>query len=1353
MRTSACPRGRVPVCLLVAWFLAATPVVGEFEPPIAITHTDIFTIDGQFIEDGVIVIVEGRIRDLGADAAIPANAEVIDATGTAAYPGFISAHDHLGIPDRERTEEQRQRLEGENPDPGERSLPQTRWANRRGIRPHFRAEEHYDPKDGALEHYRKVGFTTMLAAPRGGILGGTGIVVNLSDAPLRRVVLATDVGQHASFDPDEPGRYPRSLLGAFAQFRQVMLDTAWSIEQERYFARHPRKATRPPADPALVSLRSVLSGEVPLIFEADSEHEINRALNLAEELDVRVILSGAREAYKVVDRLTERRVPVIASLDFDEEPEYGKKVRKRGGDQQIYEPLKLRKERRRLWEEQVANVIRLHEAGVPFALSTRDFKKPSDLLGNVRLVIERGLPAEDAVAALTSTPAEILGVSDQVGFLEPGYLANIVLLSEPLENKDSKVRWVFIDGHKFDFEQKQKKPAAEPDEEAELQEENGEPESNSTPAEQAESEPEGVRVSEEPDHYPLWPCEIEADRVPPTVTGGNVLISNATVLPVSGPPMQNASVLVEDGKITGVGGNLPVTADTTIIDATGRYVMPGIIDPHSHMAISSGNEGSMSVTAEVRVADVVYNDTVAIYRALAGGVTTIHTMHGSANPIGGQNVILKLKYKRPVEQMILHDAPRTIKFALGENVKQSNFARARGRRFPNTRMGVEAVIRDALVAGRQYDAQWDDYRTRLASGRDVLRPRRDLRLEALAEVVRGDLWIHAHCYRSDEILRLMHAAEDFGIRVAVLHHVLEGYRVAPEIARHGAGASTFSNLWAYKIEAFGAIPHNAALMTESGVNVTVNSDSSNRIRRMPIEAANCIRWGDLDEQQALRLITLNAARQLGIDDRVGSIEPGKDGDLAIFNGHPLNTYSKCIMTLIDGEVFFEDERPDAVAPTSPLDWNKAADTRRPESPQDLYAIVGGTVHPVSGPPVNGGTVLIRDGRIDAVGAEVAIPVGAAVVNADGLHVYPGLIDGSGDIGLTEIGSERATRDARDIAQFGPELTAASAVHPHSEHVRVARTAGITSQLVIPSGGTISGQPALIHLDGWTADEMLVTDHVGLVMRVPSLPDRLRGDEKRNKKRREAHEESMRELKAFMKQAKLYAKAVAAAKHDPELAPERDLRLEAMIPYVRGEKPVFLTASQYKAILDAIEFAEEHELRPILVGGTEAWKLTETLKEKDIPVILGTVFDYPSSEFEQWDSVYRCAAELDQAGVRWCFASQSAAHAFNLNAMAGTAVAHGLRPSRALYGLTLGAADILGVADRLGSLEPGKAADLIVTTHPPTQAVCRVTHMFIKGRPVDLASLHTESYEKFRNRPEPDLPPQKPLAGPPSLTEQ
>jgi len=386
-----------------------------------------------------------------------------------------------------------------------------------------------------------------------------------------------------------------------------------------------------------------------------------------------------------------------------------------------------------------------------------------------------------------------------------------------------------------------------------------------------------------------------------------ILIKNATILTISNGTIKNGSILIRDGRIAEVGANVTASPDTKVIDATGKYVMPGIIDCHSHTAIEGGiNESTSPVTPQVRIGDVIRHDDINIYRALAGGVTTLNILHGSANVIGGQNAVIKLKWGKPVEELFFPGAPRGIKFALGENPKRSNTSNPQAqRRFPNTRMGIEMVLRQAFTEAQLYMREWEDYEGKLARGENPLPPRRDLKLETLADILRGKIRVHAHCYRADEIVMLLKVADDFGFKIATLQHVLEGYKVAKEIAAHGAGASTFADNWAYKMEAYDAIPHNAALMAKRGVRVSINSDSNERARRLYQEAAKAMKYGGLSEEEALKTITLNPAWQLGIDNRVGSIEVGKDADLAIFSAHPFSAYTMVEMTLIEGEVYFD----------------------------------------------------------------------------------------------------------------------------------------------------------------------------------------------------------------------------------------------------------------------------------------------------------------------------------------------------------------------------------------------------------------------------------------------------------------
>jgi len=404
-----------------------------------------------------------------------------------------------------------------------------------------------------------------------------------------------------------------------------------------------------------------------------------------------------------------------------------------------------------------------------------------------------------------------------------------------------------------------------------------------------------------------------------------LLIQNATVLTISHGVIEHGSILIKDGKIAAVGQGLKAPDGAQVIDAAGQFVMPGIIDCHSHIAVDGDvNEGSIAVSSIANIADVLNPDDRDIYYDLAGGVTAANVLHGSANPIGGQTIVIKLRWGQPASKLPFEGALPGIKFALGENPKRSNIRLAgQPQRYPATRMGVEETIRAAFTEARDYKKKWDDFAKRLAAGeKNLTPPRRDLRLEPLLEVLEGKRYVHAHCYRADEIVMLIRVAKEFGFKVRTFQHVLEGYKVADEIAASGAGASTFSDWWAYKVEAYDAIPYNAAIMVRRGVVVSVNSDDAEEATHLNQEAAKSIKFGGLTEDEALKLVTLNPAIQLGIDRRVGTIDVGKDADLVIYNHHPLSAYAVVQKTLIDGRVYFDRDRD--VAARDALEKEKQA---------------------------------------------------------------------------------------------------------------------------------------------------------------------------------------------------------------------------------------------------------------------------------------------------------------------------------------------------------------------------------------------------------------------------------------------
>ena len=382
---------------------------------------------------------------------------------------------------------------------------------------------------------------------------------------------------------------------------------------------------------------------------------------------------------------------------------------------------------------------------------------------------------------------------------------------------------------------------------------------------------------------------------------------NATVLTVTNGTLEDTDILVQDGMIAAVGVDLSAPSGTLEIDAAGHYVMPGIIDAHSHIGISNVNESSAAVTAQVSVGDVLNPYSISIYRALAGGVTTSHVMHGSANVIGGQNETIKHRWGLiDPDELRLTGAPRTIKFALGENPTRVH---GRGSNLrPASRMGVEYVLRETFTKAQRYQAAWAEYETVARTDPRAVPPPYNGQLEVMSDILSGDIIINCHSYRADEILMLMRVLEDFGIDRVTFQHVNEGFKIAPELAAFGATASVFADWWAYKFEVYYSTAYNAAILARNGVLTSINSDSGELNRHLYHEAAKSQKYGDLLDDEALALITINPARQLGIEDRVGSIEVGKDGDLAIFDKHPLSVYAVNQKTIVDGIVYFDNER-------------------------------------------------------------------------------------------------------------------------------------------------------------------------------------------------------------------------------------------------------------------------------------------------------------------------------------------------------------------------------------------------------------------------------------------------------------
>lgn len=1351
----------ITLCTLPLWAQR-----GGLKPTVfAIKDARVVTEPGKELAKGTVVIRDGVIQDVGEAVRIPPDALVIDGKDLIVYPGFIDAGSTWGVDLNLRRSESGP---PEVVDYAAEALATTKADNRKGITPEFETSTALKVEDDTAEAWRKQGFTARLAVPESAVIAGQSAVVSLSNAAPRETILKSPVALHVAFRAPGQG-YPMTLMGTMAHLRQVLLDSGHHARLVEHYEKHGA-GKRPPLDPALTSLNQVLGQQgqptprLPVVFEADTRDAIHRSLDLAEEFNLRPLIYGGSDAWKAADRLKAADVPVIARINFPEQPRTGGPGRRgfgrptdpavpiapsqRPGTPPVTDPFtppetspeeaakttpqRVKDDQEAKLKEEIKNLAVLQQKKVRFAISTNGHDKPEKFRENLKKAIDAGLPSQAALQALTLDAARILGVEKQLGTIAPGKLAHLVVMSGNFDDPKSQVRHVFADGVRFEYEPAsdgasggRKPPVGDKDKK---------------PEEAKKDEPkkgEGGGDKQQGADAPRSPepaTELETDRKPKLKTNGNVLIRGATILTVAKGTVKG-DLLVVDGKIARLGPNLTRPAGVAVIEGDGLFVMPGIIDTHCHYAMTGGtNEFSLSVVPEVRVRDIIDSENAQIYRALAGGVTTGRILHGSANVIGGQDAVIKNKYGEPASKLLIHDAPRGVKFALGENVKRTD------GRFPNTRLGVEAVLVRAFTEARAYRDQWYEYRESLSSGKPLPEPRRDLRLEALADILDGKIRVHCHCYRSDEILMLLRVADRFGIKIASLQHVLEGYKIAPEIAKHGASCSTFSDWWAYKLEAYDAVPFNAALLQEAGASVCLKSDSNELMRHLYQEAAKVMKYGGLTETDALKMITLNGAEQLGLANRLGSIEPGKDADLAIFSAHPLSSYARCDMTLVDGEVYFQ--RPDGPKVKLPA-YEPPSGKRGPDlllkkverNPKGNYLLKNLTVHPVQGQDIANAVVLIGDGKIAVVAdatkpASIGYASGTTEIDCKGLHLYPGMIDAGTVLGLTELGSAKESQDYIEGGDFQPDLRAAVGINPDSELIPVTRANGVTTVVTRPGGAIIAGQSALINLHGWVPSEMVLVEPLALHIEFPTANPMFFGSDPNTpnlgrmiaKKQRD---EKIRRVKELFRQALAYDQAGAGKTPDP--------RLDALIPYAKGQKPVVIQANRKADILEAVKLAEELKVKMILGGGIEAWKVADELKKRDIPVILGPIMVMPSESYDPYDAPFACAAKLHAAGVKFCIRSGGSTNTRNLPYEAAMAVSYGLPVEEGLKSVTLYPAQILGVADKLGSIDAGKFANLVLTDGDILQATTQVHALFINGVPVEPTSKQTKLYERYRER--------------------
>ncbi|MEE8525737.1 MAG: amidohydrolase family protein [Thermoanaerobaculia bacterium] len=947
------------VSVLLSFAVLALPVAADRpQPPpyYAIHDARVVTGTGVIHDRATVLVADGLIEAVGVDLEIPADAWVIDGEGLSVYPGLIDAMTDIGQSGGEDSD----RLPG---GPGG-SGPEIRGPeDRPGTTPWLAAADLVTIADPRIESWREAGFTSAVSVPEAGFFPGQAALLDLGGEEPRDMVVATPVAQRINFESSARS-FPRSLMGGISYVRQTLSDARWDGDGAA-------GRDRSGYDRALAPLRDALDAGLPFLMPGTHGRDIDRVLAIAREADLEPILYGAHGAYDRVRALAESGASVLVSLDWPEEekdrdpeaetpfrtlvhrqmaPTTPQELQRAGVPFAFYSaglssPAKVFESLRR------AIAAGLPEAAALEALTLGAARMfgVDDRLGSVEagkianLVLATAAPwAEDVeIEAVFVDGYLYRGEQDEEEHEPPASDVGgtwKVTLETPRGSREMELELKMSEDGKVSGELSSERGTSAIDK-GRMSGDlltfkttrtmgprtvvvsyslivEGEALSGTASAGPMSMELTGERSAapaddEAGDQEPAVSTE-ELTRALAVYQGPvkeyeTLAITHARVYTVSGDTLDDATVVVVDGKIRAVGSDVDVPRGAEIVDAAGGSLIPGIIDAHSHIAVDGAvNEGTLAVTSMVSIQDVIDPDDVGIYRALAGGVTTTNVLHGSSNPIGGGNAVLKLRWGGDAAGLRFEGAPPGIKFALGENPKRSRGNRPPGvpRRYPATRMGVMDVIRQALTEAREYRRKWQEYER---AGRGASPPRRDLKLERLAEVLAGERLVHSHCYRADEILQLLRLAEEFGFRIATLQHVLEGYKVADEIAAHGAGASTFSDWWGYKVEAYDAIPHNAALMTERGVVVSINSDSGEEMRHLNQEAAKAMKWGGLDEIEALKLVTLNPAKQLGIDSRVGSIEVGKDADLVLFDGHPLSMFSVVQKTFVDGDLYFDLE--------------------------------------------------------------------------------------------------------------------------------------------------------------------------------------------------------------------------------------------------------------------------------------------------------------------------------------------------------------------------------------------------------------------------------------------------------------
>ena len=910
----------------------------------AFTNATIIQNASTKIEKATLVIKQGKIIAVGVGVEIPKDAVVVDCNGKYIYPSFVDPLTDYGAGTPKRTNA------GFN-----FGAPGQFLSNKPGaynwnqaVKPEINTVEAFTLDEAVAASYRNNGFGTVFTHVKDGIVRGTGAVVTLAGTNENNTILKSKAAQVFSFDKGTSTQsYPSSLMGSIALIRQTYLDAKWY-------------ATKPATEGVNLSLETFnANAGLPQIFVGDDKWSVLRADRIAKEFGTQYILRGADNGYQRIDELAKTKATFIIGVDFPaamdvEDP----------NDARFVSLADMKH-----WELAPTNPAAFEKAGIPFSITTAEMKDSKQFLANLRKAVQYGLSETKALEAITKTPATFLGVYDQVGSLDAGKWANFIITTEPVFSSNSKIVENWIQGNKYEINPNEwnnyagkyslvvNNNGATTNYALEVKKDLSAsiigtdtltakitianaivkmsfPEKKGRMAETIRLggavvgnswsglglDAKGNKVSWTANF--VGPMVTETKKTSDSVNNsvkliskvtypfaglGNevipqqetILIKNATVWTNEKEgKVANTDVLLKAGKIAKIGKDI-TEAGARVIDGTGKHLTPGIIDEHSHIAAMSINEGAQSVTSEVRVGDNMNPEDINIYRQLSGGVTTSHILHGSANTIGGQTQLIKLRWGASDDGIKFAGADPFIKFALGENVKRTT-AVLGNNRFPDTRMGVEEMLTDAFDRAA-------DYQKALKANPNT---RRDLELEAISNIMNNKLFITCHSYVQTEITYAMRVIEQFknkgyDFKVNTFTHILEGYKVADKMKAHGASAATFSDWFNYKTEVQDATAYNAAIMQRVGVNTIINSDDAEMARRLNQEAGKIVKYGGVSEDEAFKMVTLNPAKALHIDNKVGSIKVGKDADVVLWTDNPLSIYAKSLYTIVDGTVFFD----------------------------------------------------------------------------------------------------------------------------------------------------------------------------------------------------------------------------------------------------------------------------------------------------------------------------------------------------------------------------------------------------------------------------------------------------------------